>query len=71
MRARNCVGRAFATTVLALTVLTNIATADAVAPTSFADGLTGHDIYSKIIENRFRSFSQESKLISAKARHQA
>ena len=65
MRARNCVGRAFATTVLALTVLTNIATADAVAPTSFADGLTGHDIYSKIIENRFRSFSQESKLISA------
>ena len=65
MRASSCVGRAYATTVLTLTVLTKIATADAAAPTPFADGLTGNDIYSKIIENRFRSFSQESKLISA------
>ena len=65
MRARNRVGLAFATTVLVLTALTNFAMADAVAPTAFADGLTGHDIYSKIVENRFRSFSQESKLISA------
>ena len=65
MRASDCVGRAFATTVLSLTVLTNIATADVVAPTHFADGLTGHDIYLKIIGNRFQSFSQESKLISA------
>lgn len=29
------------------------------------DGLSGHDIYERVIANRFRSFSQQSRLISA------
>jgi hypothetical protein len=39
--------------------------ADDVAETSFADGLTGLDIYERVVANRFRSFSQVSRLISA------
>jgi hypothetical protein len=35
------------------------------APADAVDGLTGEDIYARVIEKRFRSFTEESRLISA------
>lgn len=41
-----------------------LAYADEVATDGFADGLTGKDIYERVLANRFHSFIQTSRLIS-------
>lgn len=44
------------------------AAADDLEPEGFADGLSGQDIYQQVLDNRFRSFTQVSRLISADRR---
>jgi hypothetical protein len=41
------------------------ASADDVEENTFPDGLTGREIYQRVLENRFRSFTQTARLISA------
>jgi hypothetical protein len=65
-RIASHVGRALA---LLLVLPAWIASGDEpAAPPVFTDGLTGRDIYERVIDNRFRSFTQVSRLISADRR---
>ncbi|MGI9592525.1 MAG: outer membrane lipoprotein-sorting protein [Myxococcota bacterium] len=41
-----------------------VAAADDLEPLTFEDGLTGQNIYERVLDNRFRSFTQVSRLIS-------
>jgi hypothetical protein len=52
---------------LALTtgLLLSTATADSLETGAAPDGLSAREIYGRVIENRFRAFMQESRLISA------
>jgi hypothetical protein len=54
----------FVAPCLALVLSAALALADGVEPEEFEDGLTGQDIYARVLANRFRAFSQNSRLIS-------
>ncbi len=57
-------GRALAACLL-LALTASSVHADAGKTQTFADGLTGRDIYDRVVANRFRAFAQDSTLVSA------
>jgi hypothetical protein len=57
--------RAAAFGLISTLLLLPSAAADSVENATPSDGLSGRDIYELVVENRFRSFTQRSRLISA------
>lgn len=66
-RIASLIGRSFASSWILLLAV-GVAAADEVDPEAFPDGLTGRDIYQRVLDNRFRSFTQVSRLVSADRR---
>ena len=63
-RIASFAGRAIASLWIGLCPVAG-ASADDVEENGFPDGLTGREIYQLVLDNRFRSFTQEARLISA------